>query len=100
MRTRRNRAILRQRILRRTAERIKYKSELRERFLEIMEEEIAEGRVTQGEPGNGYIVVHRDDDPDTILFDSRIHEMDGNTWLNMMAMEQARLLQREWEGQG
>ena len=94
MRTRRHRAILKQRILRRTAERAKRKAKLRERFIENMAEEIAEGRVTQGKPGEGYIVLHNDENE--TVFDSRIHEFDANTWLNMMALEQAKLLQREW----
>ena len=94
MRTRRHRAILEQRILRRTAERAKRKAELRERFIENMAEEIAEGRVTQGKPGEGYIVLHNDENE--VVFDSRVHEFDVNTWLNMMALEQAKLLQKEW----
>lgn len=94
MKKRRHRAIVRQRILRRTAERAKRKAELRERFIENMAEEIAEGRVKQGKPGEGYIVLHNDENE--TVFDSRIHEFDVNTWLNMMALEQAKLLQREW----
>lgn len=90
----RHRAILKQRILRRTAERAKRKAELRERFIENMAEEIAEECVTQGKPGEGYIVLHNDEGE--TVFDSRVHEFDANTWLNMMALEQAKLLQREW----